>query len=172
MKIDLGAGSHRLEGFVSVDLYGGDVKHDLSLFPWPFEDESADAILASHVLEHFTREEGALFLQECRRILKSGGILSLAVPDMDLFIDAKLTGEWDRLGGYIWTDLNDFLGGGLSEPREEQRHSYMYTWGSLAWALKEEGFIPSRVDFSACALGDVHTRAYKAISLYMDAVKP
>lgn len=172
MKINLGSGGTRLPDFVSVDLYSGDVKHDLSEYPWPFEDEAADVILASHILEHFTREQGKQFLAECYRILKQGGLLSLAVPDMDLFIDAKLTGEWDRLGGYVWTDLNDFLGGGLSEPREEQRHSYMYTWGSLAWMLKEEGFIPERKAFDTCSLGDVHTRAYKAISLYVDAVKP
>jgi SAM-dependent methyltransferase len=171
LRLNLGAGGVHLDGFVSVDLRGADVNHDLAEMPWPFEDGSATAILASHVLEHFDQKAGALFLRECARILKPGGVLSVAVPDMDKFIEARLTGRWELLGGYLWTDLNDLLGGGLSEPRTEQRHKHMYSWGSLAWALWDAGLQPKRVGFDGSALGLVHTPAYRAISLYVDAVK-
>ena len=44
LKLNLGCGDKKHEGFVNVDLHGDpDVRCDLSQFPWPFEDSSADA---------------------------------------------------------------------------------------------------------------------------------
>ena len=49
----------------------------------PFEDDSFDVVYHSHVLEHFDRRGGATLLMECARVLKSGGILRVAVPDLE-----------------------------------------------------------------------------------------
>ncbi len=51
--------------------------------PLPFESGTVDAVYASHVLEHLDREEGLGLLQECRRVLKPGGILRIVVPDLE-----------------------------------------------------------------------------------------
>jgi len=48
----------------------------------PHADGTVDAIYASHMLEHLDRAEARSFLAECRRVLKPGGILRLAVPDL------------------------------------------------------------------------------------------
>jgi predicted SAM-dependent methyltransferase len=50
-----------------------------------FEDESIEAIYASHVLEHFyyaLNYELALTLAEWYRVLKKGGQLMISVPDL------------------------------------------------------------------------------------------
>lgn len=47
----------------------------------PYPDNSVDVILASHLLEHFSREYGKNFLRECLRVLKDDGVLRLAVLD-------------------------------------------------------------------------------------------
>jgi SAM-dependent methyltransferase len=172
MNLNLGAGGQTLPGFHSVDLAGADFLHDLSRRPWPFVDGSVSAIVASHILEHFDKHEGRLFLRECYRILAPGGILAIAVPDMDKFITAHLTGDFAPLGGYRWTNLNNLCGGGALEPNPAQRHRYMYAWESLAYALTAEGFTPEAVPFDGSVLGAVHTDAYRAISLYVDARKP
>lgn len=172
MNLNLGGGSQRIDGFQNVDLSpGADYMHDLGCFPWPFADGSADALIASHILEHFTKAEGRAFLRQCYRILKPGGFLAIAVPDMDRFIDAKLTGNYTPLEGYYWTDLNHLLGGDSREPNAFMRHRYMYTWESLAWTLQETGFDPRPVFFDTSALGDVHNPEYAPISLYVDARK-
>lgn len=49
----------------------------------PYPDESFDVVYHSHVLEHFPRKDGEAFLIECRRVLKPGGILRVAVPDLE-----------------------------------------------------------------------------------------
>ena len=49
----------------------------------PFGDGEVDACYASHVLEHLPRDRALLLLAECRRALRSGGILRLVVPDLE-----------------------------------------------------------------------------------------
>ncbi len=56
--------------------------HDLSK-GIPFEDNSSDVAYHSHVLEHIDREIAPLFIKEIHRVLKPGGILRIAVPDME-----------------------------------------------------------------------------------------
>jgi len=46
-----------------------------------FEEESIDAILAEHVWEHLTQEQGMEAARTCYRFLKPGGYVRLAVPD-------------------------------------------------------------------------------------------
>ncbi|TLV00954.1 class I SAM-dependent methyltransferase [Dyadobacter luticola] len=46
-----------------------------------FEENSIDKILAEHVWEHLTPEEGKLAFKNCYTFLKSGGRLRVAVPD-------------------------------------------------------------------------------------------
>jgi hypothetical protein len=46
------------------------------------EDESFDAVLASHVVEHLYAHEAAMALTEFHRVLKPGGIMEVWVPDL------------------------------------------------------------------------------------------
>jgi predicted SAM-dependent methyltransferase len=48
----------------------------------PFPDRTFDAVYHSHFLEHIPREAAAGFLAECHRVLKPGGTLRIAVPDL------------------------------------------------------------------------------------------
>ena len=168
MKLNLGCGHKKLPGFVNVDLAGSDQDVDLSVFPWPWEDGAVDEIVASHILEHFSKEGGRTFIEECYRVLNGDGILHIAVPDMDKFIQAHLTGDFSPLKGYVWTDLNYLCGGDDTEPRPEQRHKYMYSFESLAYTLDNEGF--STVWYLAFPR-DCDNPDYEAISLYVTAVK-
>ena len=65
MKLNLGCGSKILDGYTNVDkfdYYKPDVVHDLETFPYPFENNSVDEILISHVLEHIGQSP-QIFLQ-------------------------------------------------------------------------------------------------------------
>jgi len=75
LKIHLGCGGHELAGWENHDR---DV--DLRL-PLPWVDGAAGFILAEHVIEHLTAPQGMLLLEECFRVLRSGGVLRLSFPD-------------------------------------------------------------------------------------------
>lgn len=59
--------------------------------PLPFDDESFDAIYASHVVEHLYRTDAHRLLRECRRILRPGGVLRVVVPDLKAIVDEYVT---------------------------------------------------------------------------------
>jgi len=76
MKLNLGCGKKRLDGYVNMDVRGGEVMADAIALP--FRDKVFDVVLASHVLEHIIRLENAM--QEIHRVLKDGGELNAIVP--------------------------------------------------------------------------------------------
>jgi len=51
--------------------------------PIPLADGCCAAVYHSHVLEHFPRDEAPGFLSECYRLLRTGGILRVVVPDLE-----------------------------------------------------------------------------------------
>lgn len=51
--------------------------------PFSLPENTFDAVYANHVLEHLKPEEGAAFIDELYRILKSGGICRIVVPDLE-----------------------------------------------------------------------------------------
>jgi predicted SAM-dependent methyltransferase len=53
-----------------VDIDGVDVVHDLFKFPYPFKDNSIDAIFCSHFFEHVPGLLRGKFMDELYRILK------------------------------------------------------------------------------------------------------
>lgn len=59
--------------------------HDLTRkFPW--RDGTVDVVYSSHTLEHFTGEQGRLFLTECHRVPKRNGIIRIVVPDLKVWV--------------------------------------------------------------------------------------
>ena len=66
----------------------------------PFPDESVSKIYSSHFFEHLTYKESQIFLDDCLRVLKSGGVFSICVPNARLYIDAYLNNK--KLGDDHW----------------------------------------------------------------------
>ena len=84
MKLNLGCGSNILDGWVNCDLKGPRVV-DLCRLPLPFDDASADYILAEHVVEHLTSHEAWRLLEDCHRVLVPGGVIRVCVPSLPDF---------------------------------------------------------------------------------------
>jgi predicted SAM-dependent methyltransferase len=88
MKLHLGCGMCLLPGFIHIDLLDAphvDLRCHIEQLPLP--DGAADMIYASHVLEHFGRWQVDTVLKEWHRVLRTGGIIRLAVPDFSAVVE-------------------------------------------------------------------------------------
>jgi predicted SAM-dependent methyltransferase len=65
----------------------------------PFESKTFDLVYHSHLLEHFSKEDGDKFINECFRVLRPGGIIRIAVPDLEQIVRNYLK--------YLETGLNN-----------------------------------------------------------------
>jgi predicted SAM-dependent methyltransferase len=81
MKLNVGAGNRHREGYLSVDIQGG----DWQCLAWelPAEDESVDAIYSRHFIEHVSPRQAGDCLREWYRVLKPGGTCHIICPDRD-----------------------------------------------------------------------------------------
>ena len=82
MILNIGCGRRPIDDAINHDIRKHaefvDVTHDLNEYPWPWDDETTDAIYAKDVLEHLNNLVKSL--EECWRILCMGGILYLSAP--------------------------------------------------------------------------------------------
>jgi len=109
--LNLGCGGRYHKDWVNIDFNssGPDViKHNLCLgIPTP--NEAFDVVYHSDLLEHFPKSYAPAFLKECWRVLKPGGIIRVAQPDLEeivrLYLDAldrSLEGDTEAQQRYEW----------------------------------------------------------------------
>jgi hypothetical protein len=85
MKLNLGCGFNKPEGYVHVDMFSEcnpDVQHNLETFPWPFDSNTVEEILLNHSLEHLGQQP-VIFLnimKELYRICKNDSTIRINVP--------------------------------------------------------------------------------------------
>lgn len=160
------ARSHRIE-------YGDAVRR------LPLPDCSVEVLYSCHMIEHLSRAQAKLFLQEAQRILLPGGIIRLAVPDLDKLVQRYLeTGDADEfmetslLSQSVPENLPGRLALLLAGPRG---HLWMYDERSLCRLLGEHGFTevaavpPGRTRIPEP--GDLNLEEKVSESVYVEAVK-
>jgi hypothetical protein len=92
MRLNLGCGFNKREGFVNVDIGGHcapDRVHDLEQVPWPWDDSSVGEIFMSHVLDHLGATTAQYFavLREMYRVSRhdAGSRSSCRIRAMTIF---------------------------------------------------------------------------------------
>ncbi len=83
--VNLGCGRRRHPDWTNCDLVpdGPDVLPIDITQGLPFDAATCDAVYASHVLEHVAVGEARRFVAEIFRVLTSGGVVRLVVPDLE-----------------------------------------------------------------------------------------
>ncbi len=88
MKLHIGCGKKYISGYKHLDVidfehvdFVCDTRH-LTMI----KDASVSEIYACHILEHVERNEVVEVLREWNRVLKSGGVLRVAVPDFEAVV--------------------------------------------------------------------------------------
>lgn len=87
LKVQFGCGGNLLSGWKNHD-----AEVDISK-PLPYRNETVDFIYAEHCIEHTAPGDAWNFLTECLRILKPGGVLRLAFPDIEKMASGLKDGD-------------------------------------------------------------------------------
>lgn len=140
MKLNVGSGEERLEGYTSVDLYmPADIKDDITKLE-TIPDNSVEEVRIYHVLEHLKNDDFIPALKAIYRVLQPRGKLVLEVPNLLwLFQDFLDTPEDGRWGWKIQTIF------GLQN-HEGEYHRNGFSGERIAKALKETGFVRIAID--------------------------
>jgi len=90
--LDVGCGASKTPGAIGIDRRGWqnrpaevqmDIEHDLTVFPWPIEDDSFGLVICSHVMEHLP--DTVKTMEELNRITRHGGKVYIEVPHYTWF---------------------------------------------------------------------------------------
>lgn len=173
-RINIGAGTHRTPGWLTIDLDPtADVVADVR---WriPLQDGTCEAAFCEHILEHLRyRDEAPGLLSEVLRVLVPGAPLRISVPDASRYLRAYSEGDLGDLAKVHppadtpmtvvnWT----FHGYG---------HRFGYDEATLRGLLERVGFADvTRSEFGHSAFpGLAIDRPEREVeSLYLEAVKP
>jgi predicted SAM-dependent methyltransferase len=106
--LNLGCGPRFHEAWINLDFHSVHpcVKQHNLLKGIPYPDDTFDVIYHSHVLEHFTKKQAQIFMKECFRALKPGGIIRVIVPDLEGIVQTYLKELSRCINGNIEDEAN------------------------------------------------------------------
>lgn len=148
--------------FVEVLRHNEFVHYNLE-YGIPLADACVDYALASHFLEHLSKGHGERLVAETLRVLRPGGVVRIAVPDLAHSIATYQDGRKEEAMEGIFEnwELGDFA-----------RHRYMYDFDLLAALLKRAGFTEvQRCEHRVGRVPDLDVLDNRAGSLVVEAVK-
>jgi FkbM family methyltransferase len=117
LKLNIGSGDAiTMKGYVNVDAKFGDMA-----FPLQYGDNTVDECRASHILEHFPQGQILDVLRDWTRVLKPGGVLKVAVPDLEVIAGEYVAGNPQGL------PLAGYLMGGQTDDHDYHRAVFDHT---------------------------------------------
>lgn len=150
VKLHLGCWTHLLEGWLNTDksvrgCYLGAVYMDVGksfLLP----DNSVDFVYSEHMFEHLTLQQARNMLRECCRVMKPGGVIRLATPNIKFLLDLYLHPENEINKRYIeWAAKEGNTPAKsvyvINRFHTAWGHQIIYDYESLSLLLEEGGFV-------------------------------
>jgi len=140
-RLHVGCGKNYFKEWINADI---DPRTDLIVFlqkRLPFRNLFLSRIYSEHVFEHVSYASGVSFLKEARRTLQPGGVLRIAMPDLDDLIDGYQQ-NWRRFDWVNWPAFS------FIQTKAEMiniafrwwGHKHLYNKEELARALSAAGF--------------------------------
>lgn len=112
--LNLGCGQKFHKDWINIDFVSANeyvLQHNL-LDGIPINSNEVDVVYHSHVLEHFSKNDGFHFMEECYRVLNTNGIIRIAVPDLETIakeyirnLQLALEGNVEAKHNYDWIKL-------------------------------------------------------------------
>lgn len=135
-------------------VFDKDVRYGDIIKGLPVPNESADGVFCAHVLEHLSLNEFHKAINNTYAILKKGGCFRCVVPNLELYLKEYMDVISGPLSSRHLAALdfckntalgrvirNNSMVGRLSELYGNSPHRWMWDQYSLAYALREHGFV-------------------------------
>lgn len=149
IKMHLGCGTLYKEGWINIDNnsenniekldFNWDLSKDL-----PLVGSGVDFVYHEHFIEHLTYGQGQSFLKNILRLLKKGGVMRIACPDLDSIVEGYVKDNW-RQQDWVTTyncqwikSRGEMINTCLN--MQPWSHAYVYNKEDLVGALVEAGF--------------------------------
>jgi predicted SAM-dependent methyltransferase len=175
-KLQVGAGHNEIEGWLCTDLQP---RFDSAVFmdatkPFPFADETFDYVYSEHMIEHIPWTDGQFMLRECFRVLKPGGAIRIATPDMKVLLQMYEGVEQPAARQYMHWITDRFLDGVrvympqfvINNAFTNWGHRFLYDEQVLRMALQDCGFVDVRQVASGQS-DDSHLRGLESHGKYV-----
>ncbi len=152
--LHIGAGPNALPGWLNTDLEPrrarGAVFMDATK-PFPLPDGSVDIVFSEHMIEHVSHADGLEILRECRRVLRPGGAIRVATPDLAVLLALYRRPEDldDVQRAYLRHIVDGWIPGCprydpvfvINNAFRAWGHQFLYDEATLRLSLAEAGFI-------------------------------
>lgn len=143
-KVNIGCGNEPFAGWVNLDLdpnTRADILWDVT-DGLPFAEGSCSFIYSEHFFEHIPVQEGVRFLNECRRVLREGGVVRIAMPSVAepvrQYYENDWAGKpWMEKYGYTWIKTRAEF---INIAFRDWGHQWLYDFEELDRRLREAGF--------------------------------
>lgn len=174
--VHLGAGGHRMDGWINVDVLPDsvDLLADFAR-ALPFRSESVRLIHSEDLLEHLELEQGKVLLRECHRVLKPGGVMRLLTPDLRALIQRVYI---DRNARHLAWCNDTLAANGACEAlnmhlRMNGEHRFVYDEEHLTRVLRATGFRVRRVRWNESRVPELRWLDLRdfGLNLFLEAVK-
>jgi predicted SAM-dependent methyltransferase len=195
LKLNIGCGLSGIPGWYNIDnsptvllsrlpmgqrlfrtpAWPRDVRRINVLRGLPFLDESVLYIYSSHLLQGLTPAESRGLLQECFRVLRSGGVLRIVVPDLERVVKDYLADPDTAASHKLMRRLSPKSSPIRDLLRKGRRYEQMFDARSLAELLAEAGFKDARAcEFKQSRIAEIdvlEVERRRSESLYVEASK-
>lgn len=142
--LNIGCGKKHLNGFINMDVVKPYDKKLDARKGLPYPDSTVDGVYSEHFFEHLTQAEGLGFLRECRRVLKPGGVVRIAMPDLDELVRRYGAEDWRADGdmfklGFDWVANRCEM---MNIAMREWGHKHLYNEEELIRVAQIAGLRP------------------------------
>jgi predicted SAM-dependent methyltransferase len=155
-KLQLGAGPNPLRGWLNTDLlpdlypeHRAETLFVDTTRPLPFADGAFGYVFSEHQIEHIPEPAGRRMVAECFRVLRPGGRIRLATPDLAFAVRLYTQPDGEEERRYVDWVLDRFLpevhGGNrrcyvVNQLLNAHGHRFVYDEETLRAILDDAGF--------------------------------
>ena len=148
--LQIGTGNGLTRSWLNTDLLpiDRDVVYLDATRRFPFRNDQFDYVFSEHMIEHIDYKSGSLMLNECFRVLKPGGRIRIATPNLEVLLGLYCSEKTPLQQRYLdWVIKRNLPGVTackevfvINNAFRRWGHTFLYDHATLSDAMRRVGF--------------------------------